>query len=91
LTGRWVPHDTRDQVVDFVTQWSRKTEVRAQSLVGWLGIAKGKYFSWVKRYGKSNEHNGAIPRDHWLQACEREAIIRFHEHFPMEGYRSSHL
>jgi putative transposase len=70
-----------------VTQWSRKTEVTTQSLVAWLGVAKGKYFSWVKRYGKSNEHNGAVPRDHWLQASERESIIDFHGRFPMEGYR----
>jgi transposase len=26
LTGVWVPHDTRDQIVDFVRRWSEKTE-----------------------------------------------------------------
>jgi putative transposase len=70
-----------------VRQWSEKTEVRPHSLVTWLGIANGKYFAWVKRYGKANEHNGAVPRDHWLQASEREAIVKFHERFPLEGYR----
>ena len=29
LTGVWVPHDVRDQVVDFVRRWSEKTEIGA--------------------------------------------------------------
>src|SRR5881296_2266630 len=28
LTETWVPHDMRDQVVDFVRRWSEKTEIR---------------------------------------------------------------
>lgn len=55
--------------------------------VAWLGIARGKYFAWVGRYGKANEHNGKIPRDHWLEPWERAAIIAFHEQYPLEGYR----
>ena len=27
LTGNWVPHDVRDQVMDFVRRWSEKTEI----------------------------------------------------------------
>jgi hypothetical protein len=27
LNGRWVPHDVRDAVVDFVRTWSEKTEL----------------------------------------------------------------
>jgi transposase-like protein len=27
LTGVWVPHDMRDQIVDFVRSWSEKTEI----------------------------------------------------------------
>src|ERR1051325_8611839 len=42
---------------------------------------------WKQRYGKVNEHNGWIPRDHWLEAEERQAILDFHERFPLEGYR----
>ena len=29
LIGVWVPHDTRDQIVDFVRRWSEKTEIGA--------------------------------------------------------------
>ena len=34
-----------------------------------------------------NEHNASIPRDHWLEGWERQAIIDFHERNPLEGYR----
>jgi transposase InsO family protein len=41
----------------------------------------------ANRYGKVNEHNGQIPRDHWLEAWERAAILEFHDRHPLEGYR----
>lgn len=53
----------------------------------WLGIQPSKYYDWRERYGKANAHNGQIPRDFWLEPWEREAIVRFHDAFPIEGYR----
>jgi hypothetical protein len=73
--------------VDFVRNWSEKTEIAADRLVGWIGIARGKFYEWRKRYGRANEHNGRVPRDHWLTDEERREIIAFHERFPLEGYR----
>ncbi len=34
-----------------------------------------------------NEHNVLVPRDHWLEAWEREAILTFYAEHPLEGYR----
>jgi transposase InsO family protein len=82
-----VPHDLRDQVVDFVRRWSEKTEIPAARLVGWAGLARSKFFDWKRRYGKVNEHNGWIPRDHWLEDWEEKAILDFHQKNPLEGYR----
>jgi len=82
-----VPHDLRDQVVDFVRRWSDKTEIPAVRLVGWAGLGRSKFFDWKSRYGKVNEHNGWIPRDHWLEDWEEKAIIEFHQQNPLEGYR----
>ncbi|MGH9198015.1 MAG: IS3 family transposase, partial [Acidimicrobiia bacterium] len=87
MTGAWVPHDTRDQVVDFVRAWSDKTEVPSRRFVAWLGLAKSKFHDWTKRYGKVNEHNAWLPRDHWLESEERQAILDFHAQYPLEGYR----
>ena len=77
----------RDEVVDFVHHWSKRSEQPAKCFIAWLGIARGKFYEWKKRYGKANEHNGDIPRDHWLEPHERAAILRFHEQHPLEGYR----
>ena len=67
--------------------WSDKTEIAADRFVAWIGMARGKFFDWKKRYGKANEHNGHVPRDHWLLDEEKRKIIGFHERFPLEGYR----
>jgi hypothetical protein len=75
LTGGWVPHDIRDAVVDFTRSWSNKTEIPLNRFVGWLDIRKSKFYKWIERYGKVNEHNASIPRDFWLEEWEREAII----------------
>jgi putative transposase len=53
----------------------------------WLGLATSKWHSWKNRYGKANEHNAWIPRDHWLEAEEKQAIVDFHARYPLEGYR----
>jgi hypothetical protein len=51
-------------------------------------IARGKFFDWKRRYGKVNEHKALVPRDHWLEPWERDAIVAFHSQNPLEGYRS---
>ncbi len=47
----------------------------------------GKFYDWRSRYGKANEHNGKVPRDHWLLPWERGAIVDYHDKNPLEGYR----
>lgn len=87
MTGSWVPHDTRDAVVDYTRQWSNKTEIPLKRFISWLSVAKSKFYAWIERYGKANEHNAPIPRDFWLEFWEREAIIKFAVDNPLEGYR----
>jgi len=70
-----------------VNRWSRKTGITVLSFLLWLGLATSKWHSWKNRYGKANEHNAWIPRDHWLGDDEKQAIINFHDRFPLEGYR----
>lgn len=83
----WVPHDTRNQVVDFVNYWSERTGIYTNKVTSWLDIGSSKFYDWKKRYGKVNEHNAWIPRDFWLQDWEKEAIISFFLSHQGEGYR----
>lgn len=73
--------------MDFVRRWSARTEIPADRFIGWLGIGTSKFYDWRGRYGKVNEHNAWVPRDHWLTPAEREAILAYHRTAPDEGYR----
>jgi transposase InsO family protein len=82
-----VEPDVRDAVVDFVRKWAEKTETAVSRLVAWLGIVRSKYHDWTRRYGKVNEHNAWIPRDHWLEEWEKEAVAGYYLHHRDDGYR----
>jgi transposase InsO family protein len=53
----------------------------------WLGIGASKFHDWKQRFGKVNEHNAWVPRDHWLTDDEKERIVAFARTHPFEGYR----
>jgi len=82
-----VPHDTRDHVVDYVRDWSCKSDVPVSLLLRWVGITTSKYHDWKSRFGKLNEHNSSVPRDHWLTDDEKVRIHTFARAHPLEGYR----
>jgi len=54
----------------------------------WIGIGPSKYHDWIQRFGKVNEHNAWVPRDHWLLPDEKERICNFARAHPLDGYRS---
>ena len=84
---KWVAHDIRDQVVDFVRHWSERTELPDRRLLEWIELSPRQYHRWQERFGKANEHNALVPRDHWLEAWEKVAIVKFAREHPLEGYR----
>jgi putative transposase len=73
--------------VDFIRRWSEKTGLAIERLLGWLELSVGKFYDWGQRYGQTNQHNGRVPRDFWLQDSEKQAILDFQELYPLEGYR----
>lgn len=52
-----------------------------------MSLQKSKFYTWKDRYGKANEHNAKIPRDHWTTEEEKQAIIDYHTKNPLNGYR----
>ena len=68
-------------------KWSEKTETAQTRMVKTAGLPVSTFYHWKERYGKANEHNAQVPRDHWLEPSEKEAILGFHAKYPLEGYR----
>ena len=82
-TGAWISHDVRDAVVDYVGQWSSRTEIPIQRFVAWLGVAASKFYDLRTGNGLANEHNVLVPRDWWLEDWEKKAILDFHAGHPL--------
>jgi putative transposase len=57
------------------------------SFLPWIGIGTSKFYDWKGRFGKVNEHNAWVPRDHWLTDDEKLRICTFARQHPDEGYR----
>jgi putative transposase len=75
-------------VVDFLKRMNSLTEIAFRSLLGWCELCPRKFARWRERYGKANEHNTQVPRDHWLEEWEKLAIIDYAREHPLDGYRS---
>lgn len=73
--------------MDFIRGWVKRTGFTIDRMLNWLGLSAGKYYDWAGRYGRSNQHNGRVPRDFWLADWEKKAILDFQERYPVEGYR----
>jgi putative transposase len=83
-----VEPQVRDEIVDYVREWTAKAELSQQRLVGWVGVGRSRFSEWKRRYGKANEHNGWVCRDWWLEQSEIDAIIDFYMRSDeREGYR----
>lgn len=74
-------------MIDFVNRWATRAEIERKQFVAWLGVASSTFYSWGQRYGKVNEHNRLVPRDHWLGDDEKQAILDYERRYPLEGYR----
>lgn len=68
-------------------RWTARAELPVKRLLGWLDLQPSKFHQWQQRYGKVNAHNGQVPRDWWLAAWEKQAILDYHDRYPLEGYR----
>jgi putative transposase len=64
-----------------------KTNTNINKLISVIGISSSKYHSWKNRLERPNNHNGIIPKKHWILDWEKEAIINYAQTNISEGYR----
>ncbi|MCC6928752.1 MAG: transposase, partial [Gemmatimonadaceae bacterium] len=70
-----------------MSTFSARTEQSVRWVLARLGLAPTQYYRWTARYGMANTPAGPVPRDHWLQPAERQAILAYHDTHAPEGYR----
>lgn len=87
MNNHWVEPDIRDEIVDYIRFNTDRAALPEKFFTERIGIRQERFISWKSRYGKLNNHNGAQPRDFWLEQWERDAIISFYRDHESEGYR----
>jgi putative transposase len=88
LNHCWVESEIRNDVVETIFNYRDRTELPLKELISYTGISRSKFYEWKERYGISNNHNGKIPRLHWLMEEEKEAIVEYaRSNEDKEGYR----
>ena len=74
-------------MLDYVHYWSDRAHLPRGRLIRWRGLGRAKYYGWLARRNRPNAHNAPVPRWFWLEPAEVEAIVQFHDRYPLEGYR----
>lgn len=73
--------------MDFISHWTdERTGLRPLQLVDWLRLSRSKYYHWREHYGQDTARTQPVPRDHWLEDWEGDAIVAFAQANPLEGY-----
>jgi transposase InsO family protein len=66
---------------------ANESHLKITKVIEMTGIGRPKFYDWQKRLGLGNNHNGKIPKAHWLLPKERKAIIDFaNEHITPNSY-----
>jgi len=87
MKGEWVTQEVRDEVVEFVQYWQQRAGLQVNQILSWLELSSSKYYNWQKRQGQANQHNGQVPKHHWLLVEEKSAIEAYARQHQTEGYR----
>lgn len=56
---------------------SLRSDIALINLLKVLELTTSKYYSWKRRIGIENQHNGQQPKAHWLTPEEQKAVIDF--------------
>ena len=74
-------------MIEFVEYWHQRTQLSMSQLLKGLELDRRKYYKWKERFGIPNQHNAPLPKVHWLEPWEKEAILIYYVEHPLEGYR----
>lgn len=87
MTHRHIPRTLRNEIVNYIAHWHKRTKIALGVLLLWACISSSKYYNWRQRQDRENSHNGRVPKQHWLLPWEVEAIVDYRREHMDEGYR----
>ena len=64
-----------------------RSNLTKKELIKMIKIPKSRYYDWIKRQGKPNNHNGQIPKSHWILPEEESMIVEYCSGRILDGYR----
>lgn len=73
--------------MEYIEKTSIRAGIEKQRIISFLGIQPGKYYSWKKRYGIDNHHNGQLPKSHWILPQEHQTVVIYAKQCYTGGYR----
>lgn len=86
--------EIRDQVTSYIHDIAERTEIPITKLLLIIELSKVKFYRWLKRSGSIKQHNGQIPKTHWLTPNEVQAVTAYakrhysnNDFFLRDGYR----
>lgn len=74
-------------MVDYLIYWSRRAAFPVSRMLKLIGLSEQKFYQWKGKYGEPFKHNGKQPKDFWLTAQEKSAIIEYAREHSGSGYR----
>lgn len=87
MKNHWVEPEKRDSVVKHISYLSMRTGISVKKLLSHIGLCRVKFYKWLNRTGTPNNHNGKIPKSHWLTPEEIKLIEDFaREHYSVNDY-----
>lgn len=87
MTYRHIPRTLRNEIVNYIAHWHKRTKIALGVLLLWSSIKPSKYYNWNQRRDVENQHNARIPKQHWLLPREVQAIVDYRREHMDEGYR----
>lgn len=87
MKGTWIEPDHKDEILDYISNITYKSDIKINQMINWIGIPKSKYYYWKNNDTVPDKSKATIPKRHWILNWEREAIIEYALNHIGEGYR----
>jgi len=87
LTRRHIPRKLRNEILEYIAHWHKRTRIALVVMLLWVSIKPSKYYDWRKRKDVETRHNARVPKQNWLLPREVEAIVNYRRDHMDEGYR----